>query len=348
MATRVLVIGGTRFIGPHLLRALIGGGHDVTVFHRGRTCLDSTPEVRSVHGDRSNLADFRGEFRRLRPDLVIDMIAYAERNAAALVRTFKGVAQRVVMISSMDVYRAYDRLRRIDPSAPDPLPLTEESPLRSNLYPYREKAADENDFAYSYEKILVERAAQDDPDLPATVLRLPAVYGPGDYQHRAFAHAKRMDDRRPAILLDEAHARWRWTRGYVENVAAAIALAAADPRAAGRVYNVGDEPVMSEAEWVRALGRAAGWHGRVVPVPRAELPPHLAEDLDWTHHLAADTTRIRTELGFKEPVPLAEALGRTVEWERHHPPATVDPAMFDYTLEDAVLVAQAGGKEVEL
>jgi hypothetical protein len=40
-----------------------------------------------------------------------------------------------------------------------------------------------------------------------------------------FTYIKRMDDGRPAILLDEAYARWRWARGYVENIAHAIALA---------------------------------------------------------------------------------------------------------------------------
>ena len=59
------------------------------------------------------------------------------------------------------------------------------------------------------------------------------VHGPRDYQHRLFPYLKRMDDGRPAIVLDEDRARMRVTRGYVEDVAAAIALAATDPRASG-------------------------------------------------------------------------------------------------------------------
>src|SRR5258708_19715971 len=77
-----------------------------------------------------------------------------------------------------------------------------------------------------------------DRDLPGTVLRLPMVYGPGDYQHRLFSYLKRMDDNRPVILLDEAEAQWRWTHGYVENVADAIALALTDELAPDRIYNV--------------------------------------------------------------------------------------------------------------
>jgi uncharacterized protein YbjT (DUF2867 family) len=49
-----------------------------------------------------------------------------------------------------------------------------------------------------------------------------------------------MDDGRSAILLEKGMASWRWTHGYVEDVAAAVALAVMDERAAGRTYNVGE------------------------------------------------------------------------------------------------------------
>jgi dTDP-D-glucose 4,6-dehydratase len=52
----------------------------------------------------------------------------------------------------------------------------------------------------------------------------------------------------------------------------------------------------------------------------------------------ASSARIRAELGYREPVALDEALRRTIEWERTHPP-TIDPAQFDYAAEDAALSA---------
>jgi hypothetical protein len=66
---------------------------------------------------------------------------------------FKGLARRVVAISSGDVYRAYDRFRRADPGSPDPTPLMEASPLRDRLFPYRDKAHGPDDFLFNYEKI---------------------------------------------------------------------------------------------------------------------------------------------------------------------------------------------------
>src|SRR5262249_23710143 len=153
----------------------------------------------------------------LKPDLVLHMMAMGESDARAVVQTFKGIARRVIAISSGDVYRAYGLFMGTESGSPEPIPLTEEAPLRQAWYPYRSMAKGPDDWVSNYEKILMERVVMSDPDLPGTVLRLPAVYGPGDASYRLFAYVKRMADGRPAILLEERQARWRWTHGYVEN-----------------------------------------------------------------------------------------------------------------------------------
>ena len=94
-----------------------------------------------------------------------------------------------------------------------------------------------------------------------------------------------MDDGRPAILLQESQAGWRWTKGYVENLVTAVVLAVTDERAAGRIYNVGECETLTWAEWVWAIGSAAGWDGEVVVVPRDHLPKHLLQDDNTDQHL---------------------------------------------------------------
>src|SRR5207302_6431675 len=180
---------------------------------------------------------------------------------------------------------------------PDPVPLTEESPLRERLYPYRDLVDDRA--WHDYDDILVERAVMSELQLPATVLRLPVIYGPEDHHfHRVFAYLRRMDDHRPAILLDAERARWRDSRVYVEDAAWAIALAATFDRAAGRIYNVAPQRTLSEAEWVDAIGREAAWTGSVVAIPAQRLPKHLVRDLDYQNNLALSSRRIRHELGY--------------------------------------------------
>src|SRR5258708_8060792 len=158
------------------------------------------------------------------------MIPAIEQDALEIMSVCTGVARRVVAISSEDVYRGCGRVNGKESGRVDTVPITEDSLLRENLYPYRGETPREQDdrrrWQDDYDKILVERVVMSDPELPGTVLRLPMVYGPGDYQHRLFNFLKHMADNRPAILMDEAAAQWRCIHGYVENVADAIALAA--------------------------------------------------------------------------------------------------------------------------
>jgi nucleoside-diphosphate-sugar epimerase len=335
---KILVIGGTSgFIGTHVVRLLTALGHEVVVFHRGQTNADLPPGVRHILGDRQQLSQFRDEFKQFAPQVVLDMYLRFEEEASALMQTFGGLTERVVAISSQDVYRTYGILWRREETEPNITPIDEDAPLRSVLYPYRSIAKGEDDPKYKYDKIPVERAVMSDTDIAGTVLRLPAVYGSGDKQHRLFEYLRRMDDGRPVILLEQNEAQWRWTHGYVENVADAVVLAVTDERAAHRIYNVGEEDAPTRAGWVQRIGEAAGWHGEVRAVPIDELPEHLKSTTGYEHDLAVDTRRIRAELGYKERVSREEALLKTVAWERANPPTEIDPQQFDYAAEDRVI-----------
>ncbi len=350
---KVLIIGGTAFVGPHVARRLCAAGHEVTVFHRGRTEGDLPAAVRHIHcaaadlADRADFGKFAGEFRDFAPDIVLDMIPVTEAAARAAVEAFRGIARRLVAVSSQDVYRAYGILlgQEQRPREPVPVPMTEEAPLRGRLYPYRadppRPAGDPRRWMDDYDKILVERVVMSEPRLAGTVLRFPMVYGPGDRQHRLYEHLRRMLDGRPAIVLEAGLARWRWTRGYVENVADATYRAVTDERAAGRIYNVGEPDALSTAEWVAAIGTAAGWTGKIVRAPMDTLPESLRHTMNTAQDLIADTARIRAELGCAESVGRAEALARTVAWERANPPPGAAGQPIDYADEDRAL-AQLG------
>jgi nucleoside-diphosphate-sugar epimerase len=256
----------------------------------------------------------------------------------AAVARFAGVARRMVALSSGDVYRAYGRLLGSEPGPPEPVPLDERAPLREKFFPYRNTAAGPSDWAYHYEKILAERAVLSSQALAGTVLRLPAVYGPGDPYRRLRPYIKRMNDARPAILLDELHAAWRWTHGYVENVAAAIARSVVDGRAAGRVYNIGEAETPTVAGRVRQVARQANWEGPIVPLPSERLPQHLRSPYEPRQDLVLDVQRFSAELDFTEPVTKEEGIRRTMAWEFANGPGDGDPSASEYEAEDKALV----------
>lgn len=246
---------------------------------------------------------------------MVDLIAFSEADAQSTIATFAGHAERLVCASSMDVYRAYGAFLRLETSVPETRPLAEDAPLRTALFPYRDRARQKSDLFFDYEKILVERVVMENRHLVPTVLRLPAVFGLHDGQRRLRTYLQRMDARQE-IMISEAKARWRWTRGYIEDIASGLALAVTHPKAAGQIYNIGERNAESELDWIRRIGRAAGWKGEPKIVSEDALPNELAEPYDWRHDLAGDTTRIREELGYRETVSAVEAMGRSVRWER--------------------------------
>ena len=322
---KILILGGTGLTGPFTTRYLAEQGHHVTLFNRGKhhAHADLPSGVNRIIGDRRTVDQFIDEFKRQAPDVVLDMLCFTRQDAETLMSVFKGIAKRVVVPSSSDVYRAFGRFHGTEPGAVDPIPLAEDAPLRENLSIHKEE----------YEKRWVEEVVLSDPELPGTILRYPMVYGPND-GGRTFDLVKRMMDNRSVIPLEEQAARWRWSRGYAENVAWATALAVTQEGARNRIYNVAEPEGLSYLEWTQRVTRAGGWNGRIVVVPQGSLSP---DGPHFEHHWVVDTTRIRAELGYMEVVTQEEALRRTVEWQRANPPEKYDPKDFDYETEDAVL-----------
>ena len=344
---RILLVGGSGFIGRYVVRDLERQGHQVAVFHRGQSNPTFPQKVLHIVGDRANLAAASAEFRRFAPHVIVDMILSSEGQAITTMEVFRGVAERVVAVSSGDVYRAAGIRHGTEEGPLQPVPLTEDSDLRTHRQPYRKEALATVRTVFpwiddDYDKIPVEQAVMNDAVLAGTVVRLPMTYGPGDPLHRLYPYLKRMDDRRPAILIQDDAAAWRGPRGFVENVAAGIALAATSPSASGRVYNLAEADAFSEEEWAQAVGWVAGWKGLVVSLPKDAMPAHLRVPYSSAQHWTMSSVRIREQLGYREPVPFDEALRRTIAWERVNPPAQVDPKQFDYAAEDLALGSLAG------
>ena len=336
---RVLLIGGSGFIGPHVASSLVGSGHDVVVFHRGKT---STPAgTRELIGDRARIGDYARQFRELTPDVVVDLVLSSGRQAREVIETLRGATGRIVALSSADVYRACGITHRLEDGPLEPLPLREDSALRSKLqtYPPAQIAMLRQVFGWlddEYDKIPVEREIMNDRELPGTILRLPMVYGPGDPLHRFLPIVKRVLDGRQVIPFSAAMAQWRATKGYVANVGAAIAAVAASPDAAGRIYNIGEADTLTELEWARQAADVMGWRGEFAVLPDDQMPPHLRAPGNTAQHWVVDTSRVRAELGYRDVVPREEGIRRTVEWQRANPPAGFSPHQFDYAAEDAV------------
>lgn len=293
---RVLVIGGTGFIGAYVVGQLASQGHTTAVYHRGQTQRPLPERVHHIINPQSTLPieTFPRELLEFKPEVVIHTMAMGATDAQACVTAFTGHAGRLVLLSSGDVYRAYGRFTKIEPGPLEEGLLTEDSPLREVLFPYRAQATSPDALEYWYEKILAERAGRSDPSLPCTILRLPKVYGPGGNEDLA------------SIYLYRYRSDWRWTHGFVENAAAAIVLAATHSAAGGRVYNVGEANTPTMAE-------------RLMTLPLSSMEPAPESQFNFAQNIAYDTSRIRRELGYHETVSEEEGLLRTLQSRSNRP-----------------------------
>ena len=340
---RILLIGGNGFIGSPLTCQLCEAGHSVAILHR---FADNDPDehVRRIQGDRNRISESLDQIRRFSPDVIVDLILSSGEQARQLMSAASKIAPRVIAISSMDVYRAWGVVAQSEPGPLEPLPITEESPVRTNrhLYPQEHLKVMQSIFTWlddGYDKIAVEEVVLNSTEVEGIVLRLPMVYGPGDPLHRFFPLVKRFADGRSSILLADDLAAWRGPRGYVENIAHAIALATSEHTAG--VYNVCEEPSLSELQWQKNIAAQAQWPGNFVVLPREKTPKHLLQPGNAAQHVVVSSERIRAELHYKDLVDVDEAIRRTIAWEKGHPPGVINPQQFNYEAEDAAIALKA-------
>jgi nucleoside-diphosphate-sugar epimerase len=320
---RIVVIGGTWFIGRALTQHLAREGHDVLVVHRGKREPAELATVRHLHVERSALPGAADELAAFRPHAAVDVSAGNGADAeAALAALPDGIA--LVAISSGDVYRAYEGLHTDRQT--DAVPLTETSPLRTARYV--DGSRHEN---LEIEELYLARGG--------TSLRLGAVYGPYDYQQRFEFVLRRLRAGRTAIPVGSGG--FLFSRVHVDQVASAVS-AVLDRHAdcMGEAFNVVERPTAPYrlfAEHILAAAAAAGIGVGVelVRVPDQALPQDMALTGTVSQHLLMDPGKIRTVLDWEAADPDG-ALAASVRWHLAHPP---DEWSRDFDADDAALAA---------
>ncbi len=160
---RILFIGGTGFIGPHMVRRSLARGHSVTLFNRGRTNPHLFPEVEKLQGDRDGGLD---PLRGRSWDAVIDTSGYVPRVVRDSAELLRENVHRYVFVSSADAYADFVKVG-----------ITEDYTLDTIDDPTIEDAGR----YYGPLKVLCERVVQELYPGRATVLRPGWIVGAGDY-----------------------------------------------------------------------------------------------------------------------------------------------------------------------
>ena len=163
----ILILGGTGFIGPHMVREALRRGHSVTLFNRGRTNNALFPDLETIKGDRDNGLD---GLRGRRWDAVIDNSGYVPRHVQDSARLLAPNCDRYVYISTISVYA--DIVSATD----------EDSPLATIADETIEEITGET---YGPLKALCEKRAAAEIDAERlAILRPTYICGPGDHTDR--------------------------------------------------------------------------------------------------------------------------------------------------------------------
>jgi 2'-hydroxyisoflavone reductase len=320
---RILMIGGTQFMGRDTVERLIARGHDVSVLHRRDRNDFGDGVVRNIQADRGDLDAISRILRDGRFEAVLDF-AYdwqhgttaAQVEAAA--RSGGSALERYVFISSIAAYGQGLDLREDAPLAPDDFPM-----------PYIQHKA-------SSERALF--AMHRESGFPVTIFRPPFVHGPRQPFYREQFFWDRMLDGRPIILPDGGDASMQWV--FAPDVAEACARAIEVPEAVGEAFNIGHVEPTTQRSFVEALARTAGVEPTLVSIPRATIHAHggqlmgenlyFGEVLDM-QPLTSVVDKAARVLGVS-PTPLDEALAIGFAWYREQPRRPVD-----YRFEDRLL-----------
>jgi nucleoside-diphosphate-sugar epimerase len=326
---RVLVIGGTLFIGRTLVERLLERGDDVVIMHRGR----GTPfgaRVDEIQCDRNDTAAVRRALAGRRFDAVFDNVFDWQRGttgdqvSAAAMATADGLG-RYVFTSSVAVYPPGGDYAEDAELVPSDFP---------NVYGAQKADSERALFALGRER-----------GIPVITLRPAFIYGQYNPFEREAFFWDRLRAGRPIIIPGEGRSTMQWV--HAQDVVRAAMLAAESDVAVGRAYNLANHPPVTQVEFVRLLARIAGTEADLVHVPRERLlqlgggtfaPPYYFGAYLDIPPITVRADRVREELGL-ELTPLEDGLRETYRWyegqERPSP---------DYSWEDQALASGSPAK----
>jgi 2'-hydroxyisoflavone reductase len=250
---KVLVIGGTLFIGRQLVKELRNAGHDVAVLHR-QPHHGMTLRIENLVADRNDPEAVRQVLAGRRFEVVYDNVYDWERGttAAQVEATVRACGDRVSRYIFMSSVAAYgDGLNHYEGDA---------------------LAPDNHPDAYVRNKAMTERMLfrlHQKHGLPVVTFRPPYIYGPGNPFYREAFFWDRMRLGRPIIIPGDGHRLMQFA--YVKDLVRALVRAMEVPNAEGEAFNIGDSRPLTQAELVQALAAAANKSVNLVRVPRETI-----------------------------------------------------------------------------
>lgn len=304
---KLLIIGGTRFLGRHLVDSALTRGHEVTLFNRGKSNPDLFPQVQTIHGDREKDLD---QFAGQRWDTVIDTCGYIPRIVRLSADALKD-SHSYVFISSISVYADFSKIGIDENDAVGVL---------------REETEEVTGESYGPLKALCEHAVQDVFGAQGVIVRPGLIVGPHDPTDRFTYWPVRVSrggdvlaPDRPDVLTQIIDVRdlSDFIIKLVEDKASGVFNATGPdyPLSFGNLLETCKQVSNSGANFKWASPEFLSQHN---VAPWSDLPAWLPNEGEDAGFARVNVSRaIAAGLTFR---PLAETVRDTLDWAASRPP----------------------------
>jgi nucleoside-diphosphate-sugar epimerase len=304
MAPKALLIGGTGPSGPLVAKGLLDLGYELTLLHRGYHEPPTLPKVHHhLHGDPYAQGAIAKEFEGQTFDLVV--CTYGRVRYVADI--FAGRTARFVAASGT-------------PSLMDPrhlpFPRGRELPLRDGHPTYFDRELDRRGSAVAYsERQIMQHHLEG--HFAATIFRFTAIYGPYGTRHWIGPLVKRVLDGRTQIIVPGDGSQLV-IGCYSENAARQILLGCQRPEAGGQIFETVDDQTFTLTDGIRLIAEALDHQLEIVPIAHPLANRVAAGYGSGRGQRQFSTYKQRVLLGYRDAVPVEEAIRLTARWMRDH------------------------------
>ncbi|MBD2729401.1 NAD-dependent epimerase/dehydratase family protein [Nostoc sp. FACHB-892] len=310
---RILIMGGTRFIGVYLTQLLVEQGHEVVLFNRGNRPAPSLEGVGQIIGDRTDATQLKAKLSHESFDVIFDNNGRELTDTQPLAEIFQDRVQHFVYMSSAGVYLKSDQLPHVEGDPVDPKS--------------RHKGKHET------EGYLTQSG------FPFTSIRPTYIYGPRNYNElEGWFFDRIVRDRPIPIPGNGLHIT---QLGHVKDLALAMTKVLGNEQAIGQIYNISGDRFVTFDGLARASAIAAGKSPDAVKIvhydpkkfdfgKRKAFPMRV-------QHFFASVNKAQTELNWHPEYDLISGLQDSLE--NDYLANAKDKAEVDFSVDEEILQA---------
>lgn len=298
---KVLVLGGTRFIGLRLVRYLSSLGHDITILNRGKTQAQLPTGIKRLYADRRDPEALRSALNGQEFEVIFDITGYELSNVKPVIDLFAGKIAHYVFLSTGEVY---DKSRYV--------PILEDFPRKSPITKEKGFAA------YGANKVecedfLLQKCRE--AKLPVSIIRCTYIYGPENWMHdREFSFFARLAQGRKVLVPGRGTNILHFA--YVDDVTKALLAVAGKKNTQGQAFNVASAEAITIEGYIDTIAEIMG-----VKAPKVYLDSRVMGSLkaavfpfEWDENTFLGIHKAKEYFGFWPAHNMKEGLTNAYEW----------------------------------